>query len=269
MHEVTDQPPNQAADGVYIDTIQVDSTSTTTRSWTKTLHINSTTIECKLDSRAEANCMPYSTFLSMRHLSNIRQTSELLSGYTSAPPERPRGIANLKINYKGQFYNTDFYIVNREAPVIVGLPACIKLNVIKRIDYISSGMPSNNGDSALLMEFADVFSGTSEFPGEHHITIDPAVQPVVHAPRRVALALQPKIKQLLDQMVENGVLIQRDEPTDWVSSLVVVQKSSGQLRICLDPRDLNRAIKLEHFAIPTFADIAPKLHGKRILALLT
>jgi len=95
------------------------------------------------------------------------------------------------------------------------------------------------------------------------------VQPVVHAPRRVALALQPKIKQLLDQMVENGVLIQRDEPTDWVSSLVVVQKSSGQLRICLDPRDLNRAIKLEHFAIPTFADIAPKLHGKRILALLT
>jgi len=129
-------------------------------------------------------------------------------------------------------------------------------------------MPSNNGDSALLMEFADVFSGTGEFPGEHHITIDPAVQPVVHAPRRVALALQPKIKQLLDQMVENGVVIQRDLPTDWVSSLVVVQKSSGQLRICLDPRDLNRAIKREHFAIPTFADIAPKLHGKRIFSVI-
>jgi len=58
------------------------------------------------------------------------------------------------------------------------------------------------------------FSGTGEFSGEHHITVDPSVQPVIHAPRRVALALQPKLKQLLDSMVENGVLIKRDEPTD-------------------------------------------------------
>jgi len=82
-----------------------------------------------------------------------------------------------------------------------------------------------------------------EFPGEHHINIDTTEQPVIHPPRRVALAVQPKLKQLLDQMVQNGVLVQRDEPTDCVSSLVVVQKSNGQLRICLDPRDLNRAIK--------------------------
>jgi len=105
-------------------------------------------------------------------------------------------------------------------------------------------VPSTNADSAFLTEFADIFARTGEFPGEHHITIDSSVQPVIHAPRRVALALQPKLKQRLDQMVETGVLIKRDEPTDWVSSLVVVQKSNGQLRIYLDPRDLNRAIKL-------------------------
>jgi len=31
---------------------------------------------------------------------------------------------------------------------------------------------------------------------------------------------------------------------------------------------LNRAIKREHFVIPTFADIAPKLHGKRIFSVI-
>lgn len=268
VYEVTDQPQDQSSDGIYVGTIQIHSMSTTTRSWTKTLQINSTAVECKLDSGAEANCMPYSTFLTLKHLSHIRPTSELLSGYTDASPARPRGVATLKINYKGQFYKTDFYIVNHEASVIVGLPTCIELNLIKRIDYISSGVPSNNDDSALLTEFADIFSGTGEFPGEHHITIDPAVQPVIHATRRVALAVQPKLKQLLDQMVQNGILIRRDEPTDWVNSLVVVQKSNGQLRVCLDPRDLNRAIKREHFVIPTFADIAPKLHGKRIFSVI-
>jgi len=74
--------------------------------------------------------MPYSTFLSLRYLSNIRPTSELLSGYTDAPPARPRGVATLKVNYKGQFHDIDFYIVNHEVSVIVGLPTCIKLNLI-------------------------------------------------------------------------------------------------------------------------------------------
>ena len=269
MHEISEQPPqNQRADGMYIDSLQVHATTTSTTSWMKTLRINSTDVKCKLDTGAEANCMSYGTFLSLRYLSNIRQTSELLSGYTDAPPARPRGVATLKVSHKGQFYNIDFYIVNHDASVIIGLPTCIKLNLVKRIDNIISGTPSSNASSALLAEFADIFSGTGEFPGEHHITVDPSVQPVIHPPRRVALAVQPKLKQLLDQMVETGVLIKRDEPTDWVNSLVVVQKANGQLRICLDPRDLNSAIKREHYIIPTFADIAPKLHEKRIFSVI-
>jgi len=60
----------------------------------------------------------------------------------------------------------------------------------------------------------------------------------------------------------------RDEPTEWVNSLVIVQKTKGQLRICLDPRDLNSAIKREYYIIFTFADIAPKLHEKRIFSVI-
>lgn len=40
-----------------------------------------------------------------------------------------------------------------------------------------------------------------------------------------------------------------NELTDWASSLVIVQKKNGALRICLDLRDLNRAVKREHFKI--------------------
>ena len=32
-----------------------------------------------------------------------------------------------------------------------------------------------------------------------------------------------------------------DQPTEWVNSMVVVEKPSGGLRICLDPRDLNKS----------------------------
>lgn len=37
------------------------------------------------------------------------------------------------------------------------------------------------------------------------------------------------------------------EPADWIPSLVVVEKPNDKLRICLDPRDLNKAIKRQHY----------------------
>ena len=51
------------------------------------------------------------------------------------------------------------------------------------------------------------------------------------------------------------------EPTDWVDSLVVVEKPNGSLRICLDPRDLNKAIKREHYRLPILEDVIPDLKG--------
>jgi len=39
---------------------------------------------------------------------------------------------------------------------------------------------------------------------------------------------------------------QKDEPIDWVSSNVKVVRIS-KVRICNDPRDLNKAIKSKHY----------------------
>ena len=36
--------------------------------------------------------------------------------------------------------------------------------------------------------------------------------------------------------------MKQTEPTPWVSSLTYPKKPNGKLRICLDPKDLNKAI---------------------------
>ena len=57
-----------------------------------------------------------------------------------------------------------------------------------------------------------------------------------------------------------GVIVPVKTPTDWVSLLVVVEKQKGgKLRVCLDPHDLNRAIKREYHPLPTLEDITAKL----------
>ena len=42
-------------------------------------------------------------------------------------------------------------------------------------------------------------------------------------------------------MEKAGHITPVTEPTDWVSSMVTVVKK-GKIRICIDPRDLNKAI---------------------------
>ena len=60
-------------------------------------------------------------------------------------------------------------------------------------------------------------------------------------------------------MEKRGVICRVEEPTDWVSSMAIVEKPDGRLRICLDPRHLNKAIKREHFQLPTIEDITTRM----------
>ena len=52
-----------------------------------------------------------------------------------------------------------------------------------------------------------------------------------------------------------------DHPTDWVNSIVLVEKSDGSIRICLDPKDLNKAIKLEFTQLLTPEEIMSMIAG--------
>ena len=121
---------------------------------------------------------------------------------------------------------------------------------------------------ALLHEYADCFNGIGCFEGEFHITLDPAVPPVIHPPRRVPEALQELVKKELDSLEAQGIITKVSEPTDWVNSLVCITKPNGTLRLCLDPKDLNKAIKRPHHHTPTIDEILPKLNGAQYFSIV-
>ena len=81
-------------------------------------------------------------------------------------------------------------------------------------------------------------------------------------------SLLEKLKQKLQELEEKDVIQKVDRPTPWVNSLVIVEKRDGSLRLCLDPRDLNKAIRLEHQRIPTAEDITSRLRGKKVFSIV-
>ena len=85
--------------------------------------------------------------------------------------------------------------------------------------------------------------------------------PVFHYPRRVSVALREPLKEELDTLVKQGIIAKVVRPMDCVNSCVCVTKPNGKLRLCLDPKDLNKAIKRPHHYTPTLDDVLPKLNG--------
>ena len=70
-------------------------------------------------------------------------------------------------------------------------------------------------------------------------------------------------------MEAQGVICEVDEHTQWINSLVVVEKpNSKKLCTCLDPWHLNKAIQREHFQLPTLKDITTRLAGAQMFSKL-
>ena len=59
-----------------------------------------------------------------------------------------------------------------------------------------------------------------------------------------------------------------EKPTPWVSSLVLVKKSNGKLRLCLDPKPLNEALQCSQFRMPTLEDILPELSHAKVFSVV-
>ena len=119
---------------------------------------------------------------------------------------------------------------------------------------------------SLLSKYEDVFEGFRCLPGKHRITVDQAVKAAIHPCRKIPFTIRNQYKEELEQMEREPVIVKVMEPTDWVNSAVIVHKKNGRLRVCLNPRDLNRAIKRQHFKLPTREETMSRFTGAQILS---
>ena len=173
------------------------------------------------------------------------------------------GRVTMKCEHKGNSYAVNFEVIDQAVPNILGLQTCVDMNLVQRLDVI------NNNDTNLLESYSDVFEGLGCISKtDYHIKVDETAQPVVHPPRRVPVTLRPKIQAELNRMEEMEVIEKVEEPTDWVNSMVTIVKPNGSLRICIDPRDLNQAIKREPYPMSTIEEIVTRMPNAKVFSVL-
>ncbi|CAB3986642.1 Retrovirus-related Pol poly from transposon [Paramuricea clavata] len=64
------------------------------------------------------------------------------------------------------------------------------------------------------------------------------------------------------------IIEQVDGPTPWVSPIVVVPKKSGEIRLCVDMREANKAVQREKHPMPTVDELITDLNGAIVFSTL-
>ena len=71
--------------------------------------------------------------------------------------------------------------------------------------------------------------------------------------------MQSAYKSELDRLVKDGIITEIHEHTEWINSIMPVMKEDSSLRLCLDIKDLNKAIERNQLYAKTLDDILPEL----------
>ena len=67
--------------------------------------------------------------------------------------------------------------------------------------------------------------------------------------------------------MKEGIITEVHEHTEWINSLIPVMKEDGSLRLCLDPKDLNKVIKRNQWYARNRDDILPELAQSKYFTL--
>ena len=233
VREVSDNP-YQVSDSLFVESISEDVIQINQVFVAIEIGNKKTPISFKLDTGAQVNVIPALHVFHQLECNNLESTTQRLFGY-GGKPLKVEGKCTLACLCKGTQGQHYFYVVSTQAPSILGLSSCLSLNQIQVVLSVEERQGSDTvsqtpGD--ILTEYKDVFEALGSFPGVHKTQLKPKVNPVIHPPRKVPIALRDNVEKELERIESLEVIAKVTEPTDWVNSIQLLKYNAQVLCEC-------------------------------------
>lgn len=175
-----------------------------------------------------------------------------------------KGCFEAVVNYEDKQHAVHFFVVPR-GTTLLGLDAIQGLSI--HIEggtlscYETSCAPSILPNS-LAREFTELFSTELGLAKGfiHKVKVRQDFPPVTAKLRRLPLAVRDAVTDELRRL-EKEDIIERVEASEWVSPIVVIPKKDGKIRLCVDLREVNKAIIPDVFPLPHTEELLNALAG--------
>ena len=232
-------------------------------------------IKFKIDTGADKSVITQQCYDKLKTKPFVGKSSTRLCGF-SGHVIKSAGTTKLPVLYNNIAYTVTCEIVPLNVPNVLSKHDCVKMNLVKRVlSNDENGVLNHENVSSceysdarnLVVEFSDVFQGLGKMPGKVSLKYDPSITPVADPPRTIPAALREPVKKKLQELEDLQVIekVPVATPTPWCNSMHVVLKKNQSpdidVRITMDPRNLNTALLREYHPINTVDDVMTRLHG--------
>ncbi|XP_051984856.1 uncharacterized protein K02A2.6-like [Xyrauchen texanus] len=271
---------NRSEDSFFIDGVslnhqkvaEIDTKQSKKTAISCTVQTNGKPLELKIDTGASCNIMSKQTFAQVKQEENLQLSSHVTLVAYGGEEIQTVGSTVLSCNLSDQNYSLQFYVVEKNVQSLLGLYDCLRMGLISLNNAVHEISLKENSSFAkdINKEYADLFlDEVGRLPVTYCMKLDKEAQPAVRPAQSIPAAMQHKVKAELERMVSIGVITPISEPTDWVSSMVAThKKNSDEIRLCIDPRDLNKYLKCPHHPMRTVEEVAAQMPNSTVFSVL-
>ena len=113
-----------------------------------------------------------------------------------------------------------------------------------------------------------MFEGVGKYKKDQvHLLINDKVLPVAQKARRIPYKMREKVSNELEILRQQDIIEDvKDEPTPWVSPIVVVPKNHDKtkIRLCIDMQEANKVIEITRYPSLSLEDLINVLQGSKL-----
>ena len=114
----------------------------------------------------------------------------------------------------------------------LGRPEIEHLGIVVRVEWVMEEIKD------ITKSYPKLFNGLGLLSSPYPIRVKESARPYdLSTPRRIAILLLPKVREVLSRMESMDVIERVTEQTDWCSGMVVVPKANGKVRTIISYRN--------------------------------
>ncbi|MCG8046730.1 MAG: RNase H-like domain-containing protein [Candidatus Thiodiazotropha endolucinida] len=226
-------------------------------------------LKCRLlvDSGSSINLLNESLLKNMKTRPVISKTDTKAYAYGQKHKLPIKGNFTATVETPKKISTAVFYVIGGNHDSLLSYDTSVQLDILPEINSVQeTNIDSSDGNvKNLVRQYSELFQGIGKLKDTKiKLHIDETVQPVAQHHRRIPFHMREKVEKELERLESLDIIEKVDGPTDWVSPIVIAPRKNGDIRICVDMRKANEAIKRERHITPTIDDITANLNGAKV-----
>ena len=231
-------------------------------------------LKALIDSGASCNIIDRRTWENLKarkvKCNTQSKCSRQLYAYGSKVPLDVLGsfTADVSLPTGRDCVDAKFLVINGKGQSLLGRETAEKLNVL-RVGLPEQVQQIDDENPDFVRKHSKLFSGFGKLKNHQvKLHVKAEEKPVAQPPRRIPFSLRSRLEAKIAELESADIIEAVEGPTPWVSPAVIVPKPSGDIRLCVDMRQANKAVERERHVIPTVEETLAEMNGSTVFSKL-